>query len=149
MRVLLDTNIILRRTNPAAPEYTAVVASLQSLVVQGHTCCVCAQNLVELWAVMTRPLSSNGLALDPGEARRRIDTVLASLTFVHDPPVLFMSWLDLCTTHEVRGRQVFDARLVALMVGTGIDRFVTLTPVDFTRYPMIELIVPGAGGAAG
>lgn len=60
--VLLDTNILLRRTDPGAPEYAAVAASLQSLLEHGDPCCICSQSLVELWAVLTRMICCNDVS---------------------------------------------------------------------------------------
>jgi predicted nucleic acid-binding protein len=79
---------------------------------------------------------------EPGDVRLEVDDLLRVFTLVPDPANLLSEWLEVCTAHQVRGRQAFDARLVALMVASGITRFVTLNAVDFGRYPMIELIVP-------
>ena len=143
MRVLLDTNVLLRKTNPTAPEHGVVSAAIASAVGRGDACCVCSQTLVELWAVMTRPISSNGLGLEPADARAKVDTITLTLELVPDPPTLFQRWLELCTHSGVRGRQVYDARLAALMVESGIPQFMTLNPADFSRFPTIKLIVPG------
>ena len=145
MKILLDTNVILRCTNPGAPEHAAVVESIRGIVSRGDTCCVCAQSIAEIWAVLTRPIVANGYGLEPDDTRARIDTILSTLTLLPDSPGLFAAWLDLCSSHQVRGRQVFDARIVALMSTTGIARLVTLNPTDFTRFSMIEVIVPRTG----
>jgi hypothetical protein len=39
---------------------------------------------------------------------------------------------------------VYDSRLVALMLAANITRLVTLSPGDFARYPMIQIVVPGS-----
>ncbi len=142
MKVLLDTNVILRCTNPSAPEHVAVVESIRGLISRGDTCCVCTQSIAELWAVLTRPIVANGYGLEPDDTRARVDTIFSTFTLLPDSPSLFAAWLDLCSSHQVRGRQVFDARIVAMMSTAGITRIVTLNPTDFTRYSMIEVIVP-------
>jgi predicted nucleic acid-binding protein len=81
--------------------------------------------------------------MEPIAARARIDALRAAMPIVADPADVLDRWLDLCTRHGVRGRQVYDARLVAVMLGAGIRRLVTLNPVDFSRYGEIEVIVPG------
>lgn len=145
MIALLDTNILLRYANPASPEHTAVASKLEAITRAGDLCAVCSQTLVELWAVVTRPVAANGMGLPASEARLRINALCRSFAFVGDPPSLFTTWLDLCTSHEVQGRQAYDARLVALMVAAGIERLVTLNPIDFARYKdVIDVSVPGA-----
>jgi predicted nucleic acid-binding protein len=141
--VLLDTNILIRWTLVTSSQHAVVAATVESLVRDGEICCACGQNLVELWAVLTRPTAANGFGMEPIAARARIDALRAAMPIVADPADVLDRWLDLCTRHGVRGRQVYDARLVAVMLGAGIRRLVTLNPVDFSRYGEIEVIVPG------
>jgi len=112
-------------------------------VDQGYELCVCSQNLVESWAVATRPLAANGFGMEPRDVRPLLETAAAGFSLAPDPAGTLRTWLDLCTQHEVRGRQCFDARLVAVMLASGMTHLVTLNPIDFTRYTMIHLIVPG------
>jgi hypothetical protein len=42
----------------------------------------------------------------------------------------------------VSGKQVHDARIVALMQALGVTRLLTLNPSDFSRYPEITIIEP-------
>jgi predicted nucleic acid-binding protein len=143
VNALVDTNIVLRVGGSDRPASAAVNATLAGLIAGGWRVCVSAQSLVEAWTVLTRPAAANGIGLSPSLAKLEIDRIMGVFTLLPDPPDLFPRWLDLCTTHEVRGRQAYDARLVALMLGAGITRFVTLNPVDFARFPMLDLIVPG------
>lgn len=144
MRALLDTNILVRHTNREDPRQPAIRATLDSLAAGGDELCICAQSIVEFWALSTRPTSANGLGMEPSAARTQVDDILRVFTLLPDPAPLLPLWLEMCSQREVRGRQAYDARLVALMVASGISRFVTLNPADFARYPMLELIVPGA-----
>ena len=60
-----------------------------------------------------------------------------------DPPDIVPRWLELCTRYDVRGRQAHDARLVGFMLGSGIDRLLTLNTSDFARYTEITALEPG------
>ena len=62
MRVLLDTNILLRLLNPADPEYGIVRSAVDALVARGDQLCFVWQNLVEFWNVCTRPADKNDSA---------------------------------------------------------------------------------------
>jgi predicted nucleic acid-binding protein len=119
------------------------VDTLSKLAAEGMQACIVGQNLTEAWAVMTRPASANGLGLSPAQARAEVERILATFSLLPDPADTSARWLELCTTHDVRGRQAFDAKLVAVMLSLGITRLVTLNPVDFARYPAIKLTVPG------
>lgn len=143
MRALLDTNIVLRATRTAAPD-GPVPSALAAMTREGWELCICAQNIIETWAVVTRPASAAGLGLSPRHARREIDAMLGTHTLLPDPPDLLPRWLDLCTTHKVRGRQAYDARLAALMLASGITYLVTLNAGDFVRYSEITVFDPGS-----
>jgi predicted nucleic acid-binding protein len=143
VKVLVDTNVVLRFADAADPLHPAVVRCLGECAAAGRTLCVFQQCLVEAWAVMTRPKKSNGLGLTAATARREIEVLLGVFTLLPDPADLWLRWLDLCTSHAVLGRQVFDARLVAGMLGADLTALVTLNAVDFARFKAISLIVPG------
>lgn len=70
MDVLVDTNIILRRMHRAHPQRRAPREAISRLTEGGNRISVASQNLVEVWAVATRPLENNGLGLTPGQAER-------------------------------------------------------------------------------
>ena len=46
--------------------------------------------------------------------------------------------------HQVSGKKIYDARLVAVMKSHGIDRIVTFNTKDFARYPGITAIHPAS-----
>jgi predicted nucleic acid-binding protein len=63
MAVLLDTNILLRLMNPQAPQAVIAERALNALRARSEELQISAQNLVEFWAVATRPVTENGLGL--------------------------------------------------------------------------------------
>ena len=65
MRVLLDTNILLRLVATQAPEHADVVRAVASLLSRGEEPVICGQVLIELWVVATRPASVNGFGWTP------------------------------------------------------------------------------------
>ncbi len=60
MRVLLDTNILLRLSATQAPEHADVVRAVTALLTRGDVPVIAAQVLIELWVVATRPTNVNG-----------------------------------------------------------------------------------------
>ncbi len=60
-RVLTDTNIWLRVVDPGADHHASAVEAVAHLLTEGHEVCLCPQNLIEFWAVATRPVDANGI----------------------------------------------------------------------------------------
>ena len=62
MAVLVDTNILLRFVEPQHPHCAIVERAVGVLRTRNEAMNVMAQNLIEFWAVATRPQASeNGL----------------------------------------------------------------------------------------
>lgn len=59
-------------------------------------------------------------------------------------PAVYQAWRDLLVAHAVKGVQVHDARLVALMQVNGIAHVLTLNGGDFARYTGIVPIAPAS-----
>ncbi len=59
-----------------------------------------------------------------------------------DSPQILLNWLMLVETHDVKGKNVHDARLVAVMMVHGITHLLTFNTDDFRRFPNITLLHP-------
>jgi predicted nucleic acid-binding protein len=55
MDVLADTNVLLRSLYPEHPQCAAAERALGTLRERGVRLCIAPQNLIEFWAVATRP----------------------------------------------------------------------------------------------
>jgi predicted nucleic acid-binding protein len=76
MAFLLDTNILLRSLQPHHPHCSAVERALTVLRTRDEGLHIAAQNLIEFWAVATRPQSENGLV-----AVMKVHGITSILTF--------------------------------------------------------------------
>lgn len=72
MSVLLDTNILTRSAQPGHPMHKAAVDAVDILRTRGEQLYVVPQNMVEFWAVATRPISVNGLGMTPTQAQAEL-----------------------------------------------------------------------------
>lgn len=142
MDILADTNILLRRIHRGDPQYRQTRDALNQLSQDGHRVCVTSQNLVELWAVCTRPIESNGLGLPPAYADRVLGRVENSVVRLGDSDDIYPEWRRLVALHAVCGKRTHDARLVAAMNVNGIAHILTFNGEDFARYPGIQVIHP-------
>jgi predicted nucleic acid-binding protein len=143
--ILVDTNILLRRSVVTDPLFVAVKASIDSLHAGGETLCIVPQNVYEFWATATRPKAANGLGLSIAECQAQVVWLKSNFQLLSDLPTLFDEWEQLVVAHQCHGRVSYDARLVAAMRTHGITQFLTLNTADFARFPGLTLIDPTAG----
>ncbi len=143
MRILVDTNILVRLNEPTSAHHKDAVASITELRRRGDELIVVPQNLVEFWAIAIRPASANGLGFDTIAAKEQIDQIRLHLLFIPDAEELFDEWQKLVVYHQVSGKTTHDARIVASMISSKIDAILTFNISDFRRYePQIKLIEP-------
>ena len=140
--VLLDSNICLRLANINAPQYPLVSGATKALLNEGNELAIVPQNIYELWAVATRPTSSNGLGWSTRRTEEAVELLRSSFILLSDTPDLFSTWLELVTRFDVKGKQVHDARLVAAMQTHGVENILTLNVKDFERYLEVKPVHP-------
>lgn len=139
MRVLLDTNIIIRAAQPNQPAWPEINQALTSLVANGCTLCVVPQNIYEFWVVATRPQAQNGFGLTPSDARALIESTRGKLTLLRDERGIFGLWMTLVDQYSVEGKSAHDTRLVAAMQRHSIANLLTNNKSDFARFPITAL----------
>ena len=145
MLILADSGTLLRLFDPVDLLHATVDAAVRVLRARGDKLVYALQNAAEFWNVCTRPATSRGgLGLDLAETGHRLGMIEAGFTLITEPPGLYPIWRQLVVTHSVRGKQVHDARLAALMQAHGISQILTLNGADFTRYPGIVAIDPAS-----
>jgi predicted nucleic acid-binding protein len=142
VRVLLDTNILLRNALQDDPRHQEVRQAVLRLTGQGAELHFGTQNAVEFWVVVTRPVAVNGIGLPADRAGQEVAGLFGPFTLLPDPPDLVTRWLELCTRYRVLGRQAHDTRLVALMLAHQVTYILTLNAADFARYTEITVLQP-------
>lgn len=143
MRVLVDTNVLLRAVQRQHPACRTAINALKTLRQQTATLCVSPQNVAEFWNVCTRPTDVNGMGLSIDATDRYVKRLERIFTVVPDSLETFHQWRALLVQHQVIGTKVHDARLVAVMMAHGIRQILTFNVADFTRFP-VEAIHPTA-----
>lgn len=141
MPYLADTNVVTRRVLPADVHHVLVRAAVDRLLLRGETVYITAQNLVEFRALATRPLAANGLGLPPEEASIRAQRIEAIFPLLSETPDIYVHWRRLADTYRVVGRQVFDARLVAVMLAHGVTHILTLDAPHFRPFAAESITV--------
>jgi predicted nucleic acid-binding protein len=103
---------------------------------------VTAQNLIEFRSVATRPLNANGLGCAPAQAAAIAEEIESLFSFLPDTPAVYPQWRSLVDRYAVCGKEVHDARLVAVMLVNGITHLLTLDPGHFRRFSEITVAAP-------
>src|SRR5437868_11826605 len=118
--MLLDTSTLLRALQVRHPQYQHAMRALEILPMQGRNLHIVAQNLIELWAVATRPVEQNGLGLSPDHAVAELERIKGMFLLLPDTPAIYPAWEPLVTRHRLLGKVVHDPRLVAAMQVHGL-----------------------------
>ena len=142
MRILVDTNILLRWSDAESPEHDICLRAVDHLFERQEGVYSCAQVLIEYWAVSTRPPAVNGLGFSIVEAAKRLSRFDETLQCLPEPADIAQRWRKIVMDYGVSGKQAHDARLVALMLSHGITQLLTLNTPDFARYPEITPLTP-------
>ncbi|BDP44369.1 hypothetical protein DAETH_43380 (plasmid) [Deinococcus aetherius] len=140
MRVLADTNIMLRYVQKDAEQHTEVEAAVDRLMERGDELVLVPQVMYEYWVVATRPYgTSNGLSYTTEEVNTALRLLSGAFALLPDPLDLFNTWLNLVMTHQVSGKQAHDARLAAAALAHDLGALLTLNAPDFKRFGLTVL----------
>lgn len=113
---LIDTNLLLRISDGNSTTHFIAIKSIERLLAQEHQLYITGQNLIEFWAVATRPLEVNGLGWTSQQAETAIAQIISRFRFLDDNPDIFTHWRSLVTTYNIKGKKTHDARLMAVML---------------------------------
>jgi hypothetical protein len=87
--------------------------------------------------VATRPVEVNGYGWSAKVAEARIAELLSEFPLLPETPAVFFEWLRLVGRYGILGKQVHDARLVALLNVHGLPNLLTFNVGDFQPYGIV------------
>ena len=143
MSYLVDTNVLLRSVQTSHAMHSEAVQAT-ALLVRNEAVSIVPQNLIEFWAVATRPESNNGLGLTVDETVQRLASIKSTFNLLPETAEIIQEWEELVVRHQVLGKQVYDARLVAAMKVHGLTHLLTFNVDDFKRFTGITAVTPQA-----
>jgi len=141
-RYLLDTNVLLRVLQTESEQHDEATSAVSALLSREEDLCITAQVVVEFWCAATRPVEVNGLGIEPGFLASYVGGLLVDFGMLEDSKYVFPNWLQLVSSHSVRGRKTHDARLVAVMKAHGVENLLTFNVDDFSAYDEIKAVHP-------
>jgi predicted nucleic acid-binding protein len=101
MRVLIDTNVLLRSAQPTHPLCKQATQAVSELIRLDGGTFYCLQNIAEFWNVATRPSDKNGLGLSHVEVIREVESIEKSLSLLPDVPSIYPAWKQILRDHRV------------------------------------------------
>jgi predicted nucleic acid-binding protein len=142
MNILVDSNILLRLSHTASPQYQLALDSTTKLRSFGDILCVVPQNLYEFWSAATRPTNVNGLGMSFVQVQKEVADIKSFFRFLDEPTTVYLEWEKLVTRHAIVGKNAHDTHLVAAMVVHGITHLLTFNTQDFQRFTNITVLSP-------
>src|SRR2546428_8331060 len=92
---LSDTNLLLRMADPTSEQHAVATQALARLLSRGDEVYLTPQNLIELWAVATRPVEANGFGWTSERTSKEVTDLQERFPMLPDSPEVFTRWLDL------------------------------------------------------
>lgn len=133
MSYLIDTSVLGRLANASDLQHPAATRAVLELHRRGEVLHVTAQVLVEFRNVATRPAAVNGLGLSAGDAEALAATFESRFPLLVETPDVFPAWKALVAALAVIGKQVHDARLLAICHVHTVTHLVTFNVEHFSR----------------
>jgi predicted nucleic acid-binding protein len=130
---LIDTSVLARLANAADARYAIADRAVLELHRGGEVLHLTPQVLVEFRNVATRPIALNGLGLSTVDAEAQAAGFEAAFPLLADTPDVYPAWKALVGALGVLGKQVHDARLVAVCHVHAVTHLLTFNVSHFAR----------------
>jgi predicted nucleic acid-binding protein len=131
---LVDTSILLRLANTSDVQYPVAQHAVFMLHRQGETLSTTPQNLIEFRSGATRPVADNGLGFTPAVVEQKAAIFETLFPLLPETPDIYPAWKTLVQAARVIGKQVHDARLVAICHVYGITHVLAFNIRHFARF---------------
>ncbi len=138
--LFVDTNVLLTATDESRPFHREATRLLTGDVVQSLGLAVSGQVLREYLVVATRPVNQNGLGLGIQGATSNVNEFLRSLDMYSETEEVPGRLRQLALAHDIHGKRLHDANIVATMEAHGIRALVTQNADDFAPFVGIAIL---------
>ena len=133
MACLIDTSILSRLANATDAQHAVAARAVLELHRRGEVLHITPQVLIEFRNVATRPVAVNGLGLSTVETEAQAVTFEARFPLLAETPDIYPAWKALVGALGVVGKQVHDARLVAVCHAHAVTHLLTFNVGHFAR----------------
>jgi predicted nucleic acid-binding protein len=133
MAFLLDTTILVRLANATDAHHTVAARAVLELHRRGEVLHITPQVLVEFRNVATRPKTANGAGLPIADAEAHAAAFELRFPLLAETPDIYPAWKALVFALGIIGKQVHDARLLAVSHVHGVTHLLTFNISHFGR----------------
>jgi predicted nucleic acid-binding protein len=133
MAHLLDTSVLVRLANTGDVAHPVAARAVLELHRRGELLHVTPQVLIEFRNVATRPKALNGAGLAIVDAEAHAATFEARFPLLPETLDIYPAWKALVGAFGVIGKQVHDARLVAVCHVHAVTHLLTFNIAHFVR----------------
>jgi predicted nucleic acid-binding protein len=130
---LFDTSVLVRLANPGDPDRPVADRAVQELHRRGEVLHIAPHVMVEFRNVATRPKALNGAGLSIVDAEAYAAGFEAQFQLLAETPDIFPAWKALVGALGIVGRQVHDARLVAVCHVHKVTHLLRFNVAHFVR----------------
>ncbi len=142
MSCAVDTNVLRRSIDVGHAAQPVAQDAMIRLRQRGESLSVFPQNLIEFWAVATRPVANNGLGLSIAQADVELINLQTLFALLPDTSEIFSEWKRIVLQYRVSGKRAHDARIVAAMNVHHLTSLLTFNDRDFKRFTEIVVVNP-------
>ncbi|MSU61306.1 MAG: PIN domain-containing protein [Pedosphaera sp.] len=140
--LFVDTNVLVYATDANSPWQGAATSALEGWRRAGTQLCLSVQVLREYLAVVTRPAPGQTTPPDWTAILANLAAFRAQFLVLEDTGPVAEELARLAQQFAVRGRQIHDANLVAVMRRSGVRDLLTHNTADFTRFSALIQVHP-------
>lgn len=133
MGYLIDTTILARLANSTDAQHAVAAKAVLELHRSGEVLHLTPQVLIEFRNVATRPVTANGLGLSAADVEAQASTFEAKFPLIPETKDIYPAWKALVSALGVIGKQVHDARLVAICHVHAMTHLLTVNVAHFAR----------------
>ncbi|HUE17639.1 MAG TPA: PIN domain-containing protein [Planctomycetaceae bacterium] len=148
MAFLIDTSILVRLANATDAHHAVAARSVLELHRRGEVLHITPQVLIEFRNVATRPRAANGAGLPIADAEAHAVAFESRFLLLADTPDIYPGWKALVNALGIIGKQVHDARLVAVCHVHQVTHLLTFNVSHFVRMagfgPGIVVVDPAS-----
>ena len=138
--LFVDTNVLLTATDESRPLHSEALDLLSGITNRDKRLAASGQIVREYLVVATRPIENNGLGLSVRDAEANVSEFLRYLDLCDETEEVSSRLRQLVMTHNLHGKRIHDANIVATMMANGFHTLLTQNGADFAPFNDIAVV---------
>lgn len=138
----VDTNVLVAATDRSRASHSATLNLFDRIPRSGGHLVWSGQVKREYLVVATRPCDKNGLGLTPTSALENINQFSCFLTLLEENTQVSHRLERLIATHQLKGKRIHDANIVATMTRARVFKLITGNATDYNPFDDIQVYQP-------